>query len=163
MLININNMKYPVEFKNITAKTEFYTELLKAHEEAVSYLKGFPWCKSIIDSHLYLNLGSTLCIFLFEIDNTASRDDNYLWVIVGDLPPMYLDTHGPRTTKHVLEDYVKLAEDWITHVKQGKSVQNCYPFKAKPTLEMATLLERRASFIKDTLIDNTEDVKISVR
>ena len=92
-------MKYPVDFKNVTVKTEFYTELVKAREEAASYLMGFAWCKNIIDSQVYLNLGSTLCIFLFEIENIASDDDNYLWVIAGDTPPMYLDTHGPRTTR----------------------------------------------------------------
>lgn len=156
-------MKYPVDFKNITTKTEFYTELLNAHEEAASNLMGFAWCKSITESHVYLNLGSTLCVFLFEIDNIASRDDNYLWAIVGDLPPMYLDTHGPRTTRQVLEDYVKLAEDWIAQVKMGKSVQNCYPFEAKPTLEMAMSLEKRTSFIKGTLIDNTDDIRISIK
>jgi hypothetical protein len=112
---------------------------------------------------VYLNLGSTLCIFLFEIDNFASRDDKYLWVIVGDIPAMYLDTHGPRTTRQVLEDYVKLAEDWIAHVKHRKSVQNCYPFNAKPTIEMAAMLEKRVSFIKGTLIDNTEDIRISIK
>lgn len=96
--------------------------------------------------------------FLFEIENSESVNDNYLWVIVGDIPPMYLDIHGPKTTKEVLEDYVELAEDWIEHVKLGKSTKDCYPFKAKPTLEMAKLLEKRTSFIKGTLINNIEDI-----
>jgi len=156
-------MKYPIDYKQITIKTEFYSELIKTHEEAVAYLMGFAWCKKIVNSHIYINLGSTLCVFLFEIENSASSDDSYLWVIVGDIPPMYLDTHGPKTTREVLEDYVKLAEDWIEHVKLGKSIKNCYPFKAKPTLEMAMLLEKRASFIKNTLIDNTEDIPIFIK
>ncbi len=73
---------------------------------------------------------------------------------------MYLDIHGPKTTKQVLEDYIRLAEDWINQVKKGKSVKNCYPFRAEPTIEMATLLEDRTSFVKNTLIDNMEDISI---
>ncbi|WPU92462.1 hypothetical protein SNE25_24345 [Mucilaginibacter sabulilitoris] len=147
-------MNYPIDYNRITVKTDFYQELIKAHEEASLYLLAFAWCRKIVHSDVYLNLGSTLCIFVFQIENSASTDDNNLWVIVGDIPPMYLDTYGPQTTKHVLEDYIRLAEDWIDHVKDGKSINNCYPFKAEPTIEMATLLEKRVSFMKNTLIDN---------
>jgi hypothetical protein len=155
-------MRYPIKYNQITTKTEFYHELTKVYEEAKAYLMSFAWCRKIIQSDIYLNLGSTLCIFLFEIDNGASKDDNYLWVIVGDIPSMYLDIHGPKTTKQVLEDYIRLAEDWIEQVKMGKSIKNCYPFKAEPTLEMATLLEKRTSFMKNTLIENIEDIPLSL-
>ena len=58
--------------------------------------------------------------------------------------------------------YIQLAEDWINHVKSNKSVDECYPFNAKPTLEMAELLERRTSFMKNTLIENMEDIAIVI-
>ncbi len=153
-------MKYPIDYKEVTGKTEYHLELVKVHTEAVAYLMGFVWCKKVINSYVYLNLGSTLSIFLFEINNSASSDDNYLWIVVGDIPPMYLDIHGPKTTKEVLEDYIRLAEDWIMHVKDGRSVKSCYPFKAEPILEMATLLEKRITFMKNTLIDNIEDIPL---
>src|SRR5580658_5525649 len=133
-------MKYPIDYKEVTGKTEFHLELVKVHEEAVAYIMSFAWCKKIINSYVYLNLGSTLSIFLFKIENIASSNDDYLWVVVGDIPPMYLDIHGPNTTKQVLEDYIHLAEDWIVNVKVGKSVKNCYPFIAEPTIEMAEML-----------------------
>jgi len=155
-------MTYPIDYKQITIKTEFYSELLKVHQEAVTYLMGFAWCNKVINSYVYLNLGSALCVFLFKIENNASIDDNYLWVIVGDIPPMYLDIYGPKTTKEVLEDYIHLAQDWINHVKEGKSIKSCYPFKAEPTMEMAALLEKRTSFMKNTLISNIKDIKLVI-
>lgn len=153
-------MKYPIDFKQITNKTEFYLELVKGHEEAMAYLMSFAWCRKITNSYIYLNLGSTLCIFLFKIENAASSDDNHLWVIVGDIPPIYLDTHGPKTTKEVLEDYIRLAADWIKHIKEGRSIKECYPFNSKPTLEMAMLLEKRIAFMENTLISNIEDIPL---
>ena len=155
-------MTYPINYNQITSKTEFYRELVKVHDEAIAYMMGFAWCKKIISSYVYINLGTTLCIFLFKIENSASSDDDYLWVIVGDIPPMYLDIHGPKTTKQVLEDYVHLAEGWIDNVKTGKSVKNCYPFIAEPTVEMAEMLEKRKSFMKDTLIDNIDDISLVI-
>jgi hypothetical protein len=156
-------MNYPIDIKQVTNKIEFQTEVIKEYKEAAEYLLGFPWCWKIVNAQLYLNLGSTLCIFLFEIENSASSEDNYLWVVVGDIPPMYLDIHGPKSTKEVLEDYVRLAEDWIFHVKSGKSIENCYPFNAALTLEMAELLEERTVFMKNTLIKNIEDVPLLIK
>ena len=155
-------MNYPIDYKDLMTTAEFYSDVIKMHQEATAYLLDFTWCKKIIKASIYLNLGSTLCIFLFKIENTASNDDDYLWVIAGDLPPMYLDIHGPKTIRKVLKDYIRLAEDWVEHVKLGKSIRDCYPFKSEPTLEMATLLEKRTSFMKERLMDNIADISLQI-
>lgn len=151
-------MIYPINYKDITPDIDFYSELGAVQKEAENYLLGFKWCAEIRDSFLYSNLGNVFCIFLFEIVNTQSSEDNFLWVIVGDIPSMYLDVHGSDTTKDVVGNYVELAEDWINHIKRGKSVDECYPFNAEPTIELAELLEKKVSFMKNTLLDNMEDV-----
>ncbi|MEZ2338932.1 hypothetical protein AB6735_25015 [Mucilaginibacter sp. RCC_168] len=151
-------MSYPVNYKNITADIDFYQELDVMHREAENYLRGFKWCKEIKNSFLYTNLGGVLCIFLFEIINTQSSEDNFLWVMVGDFPPMYLDVYGPKKTKHVVEDYINLAQDWIDQVKKGIPVIDCYPFNAEPTLELAERLEKRVLFMKNELLDNMDDI-----
>jgi hypothetical protein len=151
-------MTYPVNYKTITPDIDFYPELKVIHEEAKNYLLGFKWCTEIKNSFLYTNLGSAFCIFIFEILNSQSNEDDFLWVIVGDIPSMYLDIHGPQTTKEVVEDYIGLAENWIGNVKSGKPVDECYSFNAEPTIELAEFLEKRVSFMKNTLLDNMEDV-----
>jgi hypothetical protein len=133
------------------------------HAQAGKYLLSFKWCKKIIESNLYLNLGSTLCIFLFEIENIASSEDNFLWIIVGDIPSMYLDIHGPKSTVQVLENYIGLSQDWIDDIKAGKSIDNCYPFNAAPTIEMANLLQKRTLFMKNTLIKNIDDIPLMIK
>jgi hypothetical protein len=151
-------MKYPINYKSLSTNIEYHSEVNALHKEAETYLMGFKWCRTIKNSFLYTNIGYVLCIFLFEIDNTQSKDDNFLWIIVGDLPTMYLDVYGSKTTKEALEGYIELAEDWIYNIKAGQSVNNCYPFKAEPTLEMAELLEKRTLFIKNQLLNNVEDI-----
>lgn len=83
-------------------------------------------------------------------------------MIVGDLPAIYLDVYGAKTTKEALERYVELAEDWISNIKAERSVKDCYPFKIEPTIAMAELLERRTSFIKDQLLNNVEDISVMI-
>jgi hypothetical protein len=154
-------MEYPINFKDLTKKIKYYDEVINAHKEAADYIQSFYWCKEIKNSSLYTNLGKVLCIFLFDIINSSSDDDNLLWLVVGDLPPMYLDTYGAKNTTEVLENYARLAEDWISQIKTGGGIDGYYPFKAAPTLEMAELLEKKVNQIKHNLIPNID--KISVK
>lgn len=157
-----NYIKYPISYKEFKPTLQYYPEIVDIHIKAEKYLLSFDWCENIKDSALYVNLGKMFCIFLFEIGNSASKEDDFLWMVAGELPSMYLDVHGCKTIKEVVEGYVELAENWIKHVKTNKSVDECYPFNASPTLEMAELLEKRTSFIRNTLIENIEDIPFSI-
>jgi hypothetical protein len=153
-------MKYPIKTSNINPNLEFYTEVVKMQKEADNYLLAFKWCLSIKESSLYLNLGEKLCIFLYEIDTSSSSGDTFFWVIVGDLPAMYLDIYGAKTTIQVLEDYASLASDWISAVESGRSTNDCYPFEAEPTKEMADLLKKRVNIIEKSIIPNVEIIEL---
>lgn len=153
-------MEYPIRVKALTEAVDFYHEVIKMNDQASVYIEGFRWCKEVRDSFLYLNLGSTLCIFLFEIENSASSEDNFLWIMVGDIPAMYLDIYGSKTTIEVLRRYNALAKDWISNVGRGLSVDDCYPFSAEPTMEMADMLKKRVDFIEKTIIPNIDEVEL---
>jgi len=55
---------------------------------------------------------------------------------------------------------VDLSRDWISNVESGLSVDDCFPFEADPTLEMADLLKRRADIIEKSIIPNIDEVKL---
>ena len=152
-------MKYPVKTDSLKPDLEFYSEVVKMQKEADRFISSFTWCVSIVNSSLYYNLGEKLCVFHYEIDPSKNAD-TFIWIIVGDLPSMYLDVYGAKTTIEVLEQYVDLSRDWISSVKSGISVDDCYPFDADPTLEMADLLKRRANFIEKSIIPNIDEVKL---
>ena len=153
-------MKYPVKTDGLKPDLEFYTEVVKMQKEADKYLLAFKWCLSIKESSLYLNLGEKLCVFLYEIDTSSSNGDNFFWIVVGDLPAMYLDVYGAKTTIEVLEDYASLASDWISNVELGLSVEDCYPFDAKSTMEMADLLKKRVNIIEKSIIPNIDLIEL---
>lgn len=153
-------MKYPIITSCIQPDLEFYSEVLKMQKAADDYISGFSCCLSITESSLYLNLGEKLCVFLYEINTSSSNGDRFFWIIVGDLPSMYLDIYGPKTTIEVLEDYVFLYKGWISNVESGFSVKECYPFNAEPILEMANMLKKRVDFIEDSIIPNIDKVEL---
>ncbi len=149
---------YPINFKEITANLEFYEEVLTLHKKAENYLLGFYWCQEIKNCFLYTNIGRVFSIYIFEIVNTASVEDDFLWIIVGDIPSMYLNVFVDDTTIKVIENYIDLAQDWINQIKNGHSVAECYPFNAQPTIELAELLQKKISFMRDSVIQNIDDI-----
>jgi hypothetical protein len=62
----------------------------------------------------------------------------------------------------VIKNYIDLAKDWITCIKGGLSIDGCYPFDAEPTIELVELLEKRISFMEDSLIPNIENLTLEI-
>jgi hypothetical protein len=155
-------MDYPIAMTSIREDVEFYHEVIAMELEASAYLSRFKWCDKIKEKYLYYNLGTTLCVFLFDIKNNQSSDigDNLLWVIVGDLPSMYLDTYHIKTLKEALDLYAYLGGDWADKIIAKKSLKKCFPFDEKPSIELAQLLKTRVKFIKENLLENINDISI---
>ena len=138
--------------ENLTEMDEIQC-LLNLHNEAKAYLENFDWCLSIKNSwnereySFYDKIG----VFLFEIEPANQNVDDFVWIIVGDLPTVYLDKSVSSGTEAV-EIYCELMEDWIEHVVAGKTVEDCFPIPNAPTAENATLLKSRTEFIRENLL-----------
>lgn len=153
---------YPLNISDISSSTEFFEEVKSLTEESKNYLKGFAWCKKIKDGWLYTNLGYVLCIFLYEIENIQSPEDNLIWVIVGDLPAMYLDTFNVLTTKKVIETYIELAEDWIHHALNNQLMDECFPFQTEKSVSALEMLRKRVELLKNKILPEIEDIKVGL-
>ena len=150
----IINIVYMIEIKHLQGSDiEYKDEVFKLFDEATRYLTAFKWCKKILNCWLADGFGYILCIFYFDIMPTPeSNADNKLWVIVGDIPPAYLDTIEYKTANDALSFYCFLMEEWVENVKKGKSVADCYPINVAPTIEHANMLETRIKLIKSDFL-----------
>jgi hypothetical protein len=149
-------MKYPINIYNITPSLEFYSEVVPLAEESKRYLIRQDWCQGVKNGWLFTNLGKVLCIFLFEVDNTQSPEDNLLWVIVGDLPPMYLDTNSVLDNREVIEVYIQLVIDWIDHLDSGKPLDECFPLEAERSAGSIQMLKERMTLLQYTILPEIE-------
>jgi len=155
-------MNYPVNINSINSSTEFYSEVSPLVEEAKKYLNEHPWCKEIYSGWLFTNIGYAVCIFLFEIENTQSSEDNLTWVIVGDFPPVYLDTYNVSTTKEVVEVYIELVTDWIGNAESGESLEECYPLDATTDKDSIELLKKKIQLLEQKIVPNIEEINFKV-
>ena len=127
-------------------------------KESREYLEKHSWCKKICKGWLFTNIGFAVCIFLYDIENAQSVEDNLIWVITGDFPPMYLDTYNVKSTKEVIENYIDLATDWISHAESGESLNDCYPLSASTDLNSIELLKKKVALLQQKILPNIDDV-----
>jgi hypothetical protein len=149
---------YPVDISRIDESIEHYDEVVKLRKQAEEYLLGYEWCKEIYKGWLFTNIGFVACIFLFEIENTASPEDKLIWVLVGDFPTVYLDTYHIYTTKEVIETYIELAIDWLEMVEQGKSPDDCFPFDVPPGDEYVKLFNEKVKNLNKIILPHIEEL-----
>jgi hypothetical protein len=127
--------------------------VLILYERAKEYLESFAWCKNIVkcwfdkDWCIYDKVG----VFLFEIDPLNEDVDDYIWIIVGDLPSVYLDK-SVLTPNDALISYCDLMEDWANCILNDYDISECYPVIAEPTKKNAELLIKRVEFIRREII-----------
>ncbi|HEX3085709.1 MAG TPA: hypothetical protein VHP99_14350 [Pyrinomonadaceae bacterium] len=116
--------------------------------EAREFLLSFKWCRNIRRSWFGWGVGGVCAVFFFEIDRSSKKVDQWLWVIVGDLPPAYLVVDASPTPLAALANYVDLMQEWADAVKDKRPVNDCIPVNAPATREYADLLQRRLNFIR---------------
>ncbi|MHC4957504.1 MAG: hypothetical protein ACYTGN_03950 [Planctomycetota bacterium] len=120
--------------------------------EARTYLLGSEWCEGTTQEFLGLGIGGVVGVFCFEIVPAAPEVDEWLWVVVGDLPPAYLVTDNAPTALEALRVYCGLMLDWVDAVRAGADLAAVFPVDVAATEEHAALLEQRVQFIVDEVI-----------
>jgi len=66
------------------------TKMLKVMlSEAESYIASFHWSQPIKERYLGFGVGNVVALFLFRFDKPIRETDDWLWVVVGDLPSAY--------------------------------------------------------------------------
>lgn len=127
--------------------------ILILYNEAKNYIEAFDWCIKTKncwydqENGVYEKIG----VFLFEIEPKNKTVDDLIWVIVGDLPSVYLDK-GVMTGKIALQTYCELMQEWVDNVINGKPLDECYPVPVEATRKNADLLSNRISFIRTKLL-----------
>jgi hypothetical protein len=120
--------------------------------EAKRYLQDFSWCQSILESYFGDGCGGVVAVFLFRIVPSRIDIDEWLWVVVGDIPSAYLVTDNCNSPSQALEGYIDEMTKWVKLAKRGRSSTKVIPVNVSPTIENAEALEGRLKFLRDVLV-----------
>lgn len=123
-------------------------ELLQLLEEAKSYLGAFRWCSGILESYCGIAVPGVFGVFLFGIEPATNNVDDWLWVVVGDLPPAYISAENANTPHEALDGYIYEMKKWVNAVEEGSSTEELIPVNVHPTKENASMLKSRLKLLE---------------
>ena len=139
-----------IDFELLTEIDE-YKAIIDLSDRAKLFLESQSWCNSIKKCWFDFGIYDKIAVFLFQIEPINDSVDEFIWVIEGDLPTVYLD-QSIQTGKEALKVYCELMSDWYENILNKRSISDCYPVSTAPTEENANLLKTRIEFIRRELL-----------
>ncbi|MDH5694114.1 MAG: hypothetical protein OEZ47_13535 [Gammaproteobacteria bacterium] len=160
-------MKIDIHFEKLKPVSEMCgesddetIELNSYLTNATEYLSSFSWHKGIKNSYFGMGVGGIFSIFLFEIIPKTSNVDNFVWVVVGDIPPAYITCEEAPNPACALDGYIGAMLEWVDAVEVGGSIEGLIPVNAPPSKEYAKMLKSRLAFLDERILSNyKEDLK----
>lgn len=152
-----------VRSDSYVAEDEHDTDLVREMEaSAKAFLEAFAWCRGAVDAYVgNVAVGGVVAVFLFRIYPARSEVDEWLWVVVGDLPPAYLVTDGAPNPACALSAYLELMGEWVKAAQAGEPVDELIPVLTHgsaedipPTAENAEMLASRLEFVEERILSS---------
>ena len=151
-LIDFNQVVKTNIFKN--ELTEHQDSFVKMFDEACSELLFYDWCLEITQSYVGLFYPGIVGVFLMNIETSSDDIDNWLWVIVGDLPKIYITCDEAPNAACALDGYIGAMSEWVDAARTGSSIEGIVPVNLPANPENAGKLETRLKFLDREILAN---------
>jgi hypothetical protein len=123
-------------------------------EKAGTFLQGFAWAKERKNIWVAHYIPGVFGLFLVELNTHRGEPeiDQFIWVVVGDLPPAYLSSVYAKSPRRALDGYMGEMKAWVDAVENQKPVEDLIPVNGAPTLANARALQSRLAFLSREIL-----------
>lgn len=121
-------------------------------DEAERYLLSFAWCDSIVSAYFGGGVAKILAIFLFNIAPARPDVNEWIWTIVGDIPPAYLPLEDCKSAMEAFQTYIDGMQRWAMLAREGRvgtPEEGVPPVNVPATPEWAEKLEIKLRILTD--------------
>ncbi len=126
-------------------------------EEAINEISFYDWCLDIVESYVGIFYPGIVGVFLFKIVRVNETVDEWLWVVVGDLPPIYIDLNESPNAACALDSYIGAMEEWVEAVERGDSVSKLVPVNVPATRENAKKLKVKLTLLDEMILSKYKE------
>jgi hypothetical protein len=143
-----------IALDSIVGDDETDTRLLREMaNEAERYIRSFAWCLQLNEGFFTDGFGGVVAIFLFRGDIANLGKDQWTWVLVGDIPSVYLEMDDEHVSPHdALHRYIEGIEKWITAARSGLSLQELIPIDAPTDPNVLDVLTGRIDTLRKHIL-----------
>ncbi len=128
-------------------------DLTDLEDAAINYIRSFAWSGELLEMYDGFQEPGILGVFLVHLRPAQPQVDEWLWVVVGDLPPAYLVADDNPTVAQAVTGYADEMQRWADAASAGAPVDNLIPVNVPPTKEFADMLSSRLSILRGTVLD----------
>jgi hypothetical protein len=127
------------------------SRLQKMAADAETYIRSFSWCRSVCRSFFGGGVGGIFAVFLFNIDSARPDVDQWIWIVVGDIPPAYVALEDAKSPSEVFKTYLSGMTRWVEYAQSGQTGpagNDIPPVNVPATPEWAETLEQRLNVLR---------------
>ena len=143
------------------SQNEDKEDIVSMHKEAREFLEFYNWCLEITEEYVGILYPGIVGVFLFRIKPISKQVDEWIWVVVGDLPPAYLTCEICPNPVAALNGYIGALLEWVDAAENGKSVANLIPVNVPATKDNAKKLKSRLDYLDKNILINYQDDDIA--
>ena len=146
-------VSYAVSIELLRGEDEHDTKLLREMaQEAVEYALSFEWCLEIHERYFGSGIGGVVALFLFDITIKGSDAPEWLWIIVGDLPSVYLEFEAFPTPRSALIRYIEGVEEWLEASPAERASGEIIPIDVPADPEIFEMLRGRVATLRSSIL-----------
>ena len=119
-------------------RAEWREDFRALTEKARRFLGGFRWCGGIASRYAGIVIPGVPGVHLCEIVPAEPGVDDWLWVVVGDLPPAYLTLDDAPNPACAQDGYVGALRERVAAVPQGTPLEESSRSMPIPRRRMPT-------------------------
>ena len=128
----ISTSKMTPEARLRKGNSEVGLDLKDLAVEAREFLLSHEWCARVKSLH-YDRGFPKVAVFLADIEPMHEADPQ-VWVVVGDVPPLYLDTLDHKNGAEALAEYVLVFTWMLALYEAGKPLDDVPPLLTRESL-----------------------------
>ncbi len=125
--------------------------------EAIEEINFYDWCLDILETYVGMFYAGIVGVFLFKIKPSGEEIDELIWVIVGDLPPIYITAEDSPNPACALDSYIGAMEEWVEAAENERSVSNLVPVNVPATKENAKNLKVRLMMLDEKILSKYKE------
>jgi len=116
------------------------------------FLDGFAWAQGRKNLWVAHSVPGVVGLFLVELSSPNPTIDQYIWVVVGDLPPAYLSSEYAKSPRDALEGYMGEMQAWAEAIEKGEPIDDLIPVNCAPTSANVQALRSRLDFLSRKIL-----------